>query len=125
MEKTPAKPGKQQRAMDFDRLSRLAKRRPKAFEALREKLIREAIASVPDGGQGLARLQFRIDGVRKRSPTPYLACLRISELMWQRFLALNDYVSRVGQAAEAAPAPLRQAQIVDLAAVRRRRQTAT
>ncbi len=74
-----------------DELWRLASDDPQAFEALRLALIENCINGAPERIQlDLRRLQFRVDGIRRRSRSPLGATLKIQALMWESFLDLND-----------------------------------
>ena len=73
--------------LDFAHLARLAREDPDAFESLRLELIRDLIESAPqDHRRRLAGLQWQIDQVRRRAGTPLAACLKLSELMWNKVL---------------------------------------
>ncbi len=110
---------------DFDRWSRLAKDKPEAFEAMRAALIRDAIERSADR-RAMSRLQFRIDGVRRKSRTPYQACLKLSEMMWHSFLELNDRLREIASsdpARHALPsAGQEDAEIIELAAAKQQRR---
>jgi len=72
------------RQIDFDEWAALASSNPEAFEARRRKIVNDFIASVPESRQPhLRRLQWRIDGVRRRARTPLAACMRLSNMMWE------------------------------------------
>jgi hypothetical protein len=72
---------------DFDEWARLARAEPEAFEQRRSELIEEIIGDAPAHMQQRLRgLQFRVEMERRRSRTPYAACLRLSRLMWEAFL---------------------------------------
>lgn len=72
-------------------LSQLARDNPQAFEALRSELIENVISSAPERLQlRLRQLQFRIDGIRRRSGSPLGALLKIQALMWESFLRLDE-----------------------------------
>lgn len=70
--------------IDFDEWAALANSSPDVFEARRRKIINDFIASAPASRQPhLRRLQWRIDGVRRRARTPLAACIRLSNMMWE------------------------------------------
>lgn len=72
---------------DFDRWSSLAEHDPESFERLRCEAIDGLIESVPvHMQQRLRGLQWRIDQVRGQSRTPMDACLRLSDMMWERLV---------------------------------------
>ena len=74
-----------------DALSRLARNDPQSFETLRLELIANAIDDAPEPVRlRLRQLQFRIDGIRRRSRSPLGATVKIQALMWESFLAMND-----------------------------------
>ncbi|MFZ2855893.1 MAG: DUF3135 domain-containing protein [Rhodocyclaceae bacterium] len=75
----------------FEELSRLARDDPQALEVLRGELINECIGKAPEHLRvALRRLQFRIDGVRRRSRTSLAAAVKLNALMWSEFLEMND-----------------------------------
>lgn len=72
---------------DFDEWVRLARSEPDMFERRRNELIEETIGDAPAHMQQRLRgLQFRVEMERRRSRTPYAACLRVSRMMWEAFL---------------------------------------
>jgi len=74
-----------------DTLARLARNAPQSFEALRLELIENCINRAPETIQHRMRqLQFRIDGIRRRSGSPLGTAIKIQRLMWDSFLRLND-----------------------------------
>ena len=71
--------------LDLDRLTRLAAEDPEAFEAERRRLVEALIESAPDHQrQRLRGLQWRVDTIRERAPTPMAACMKLSGMMWDR-----------------------------------------
>lgn len=81
---------------DFEHWARLAQSDPEAFETER----RAAVASIldeapPDIRRNLECLQWKIDQVRGRAPNPLSACMRISDLMWDRALGTGGLLSAV------------------------------
>ncbi len=69
---------------DFDHWRQLAEQDPAAFEALRRRILDEAISAAPGRRQErLRRLQWRIDQTRRTAANPLAACLRISAMMWE------------------------------------------
>lgn len=80
--------GSQQR--NFDAWSELARRDPVAFEARRRQAIEAAIRlASPKRQATLRRLQWRIDGVRRASPNPLAAAIRMSAMMHDSLAALH------------------------------------
>lgn len=88
----------------FDELSRLARDDPQALEALRGELVDECIGNAPEHLRlKLRRLQFRVDGVRRRSRTPLAAAVKLNVLMWVGFLEMNDALQDLVQGAQWRP----------------------
>ena len=76
---------------DHDALCRLARSDPQSFEFLRLELIERCIDDAPETIRlSLRQLQFRIDGIRRRSCSPLGAVVKINALMWESFLGMND-----------------------------------
>jgi len=75
-------------------LAQLAREDPPAYEALRCELIEDLVGSAPEGVRPrLLGLQFRIDGIRRLSPSPVSAAGKIFSLMWESFLQLDEELS--------------------------------
>lgn len=73
-------------AKDFEQWRRMAVENPARFEALRSELIEEQIASASSRCQRRLRgLQWRVDQLRAKSPTPMAACITLSSMMWDAF----------------------------------------
>lgn len=82
---------KQQSTFDFDEWCKLSKSDPASFEARRLESIEEFIRSVPDDKQQRLRcLQWKIDRVQDKMPTPLAACVAISDMMWDSLDHLNQ-----------------------------------
>ena len=81
--------------LEFDDWVDLARTDPASFEALRARLIDEAINRAPSAEQRrrLRGLQWRVDMVRSRSRTPIAACLDISAMMWDALLGEDGMVN--------------------------------
>jgi hypothetical protein len=96
--------------MDFDweTWSGLARFDPEAFERRRRDAIEALIASVPAHKRAaLDALQCRIELERRRSSSSLGACVRLSNLMWRRFVELQqalDALTRQGTSGSAMPA---------------------
>jgi len=76
---------------DFDQWATLARTRPDAFEELRRLTVELAILKRSRRNrERLKGLQWRIDRLRETAGSPLAACMRISQLMWDRFEDLND-----------------------------------
>ncbi len=81
-------------SLDYDALVRLAQENPAAYEEFRQQMIERLINAVPGREQTRLRgLQFQIDQMRNLAHTPLGATLTLYELMWQKFLALNNELS--------------------------------
>ena len=78
-------------SFNFDEWLDLSKRDPKTFETRRLESIEEFINSVPEDKQHRLRcLQWKIDRVREKMPTPLAACVAISDMMWDSLDRLNQ-----------------------------------
>lgn len=76
---------------NFDEWLDLSKRDPVSFESRRLESIEEFINSVPEDKQHRLRcLQWKIDRVRAKMPTPLAACVAISDMMWDSLDRLNQ-----------------------------------
>ena len=76
---------------NFDEWLDLSKRDPETFESRRLESIEEFISSVPEDKQHRLRcLQWKIDRVREKMPTPLAACVAISDMMWDSLDRLNQ-----------------------------------
>lgn len=85
-------------AFDFETWAHLAKHDKDEFERRREAAIEHLIASAPPSSQRRLRgLQFRIDMERRRAVTPLGACVRISEMMWDSVLKLQETLAGLPQ----------------------------
>jgi Protein of unknown function (DUF3135) len=67
---------------DFDAWSELARRDPSAFEEARRAAV-DALIAGSTGKNQLLRLQWRVDGERRRAKVPLKACLVLSGMMWE------------------------------------------
>ena len=71
-------------------LARLARDDPEAYESFRREMIQTFIDSAPARLKSrLTGIQFRVEGLRRLSPSGLGATVRIYELMWESFLTLN------------------------------------
>lgn len=76
---------------NFDEWLELSQRDPETFESRRLASIEEFINSVPQDKQHRLRcLQWKIDRVREKMPTPLAACVAISDMMWDSLDRLNQ-----------------------------------
>ncbi|MEN8170487.1 MAG: DUF3135 domain-containing protein [Pseudomonadota bacterium] len=72
--------------MDFEQWRKLASQDPDGFELMRHDMIEAAIDAASERlQQRLRGLQWRIDQVRRRSPSPMAACISVSNMMWESF----------------------------------------
>ena len=92
---------------DFDTLKRMAEQQPEALEALRVKLTKELLASVPEHRRRrLEGTQFLIDMTRRRAKNPLQCCVKLSALMWDSFYDLRATLNETPiEAVTAAPPP--------------------
>ena len=80
----------------FDELMIMARQQPEAFEQKRLQLIEALIASQPvDRQQNLRRLQWRIDQENRKSSSSMGRCVRLSEMMWERFNVMRAQLELV------------------------------
>lgn len=79
---------------DFDVWARLARTAPDEFEQRRRDAI-ESLISSSNNVRRLRGLQWRIDIERKRARTPLKSCLRISTMMWDAFMDLNNALKTI------------------------------
>ena len=77
---------------DFDAWAMLARTAPDDFEQRRRAIVESQILS-SDNDRRLRGLQWRIDIERKRAHTPLKSCLRLSTMMWDSFVDLNDVLN--------------------------------
>lgn len=69
--------------LDFDSAVALAIKDPEAFEEYRLKIIDTLIQRAPERTQlHLRRLQWRIKQVKRSSPNPFEACVKLQQMMW-------------------------------------------
>ncbi|MCE9550634.1 MAG: DUF3135 domain-containing protein [Betaproteobacteria bacterium] len=89
---------------DFDAWAMLARTAPDDFEQQRRAVVESQI-SRSDNVRRLRGLQWRIDIERERAHTPLKSCLRLSIMMWDAFVDLNNVLSTfVGNACESTSA---------------------
>jgi hypothetical protein len=76
-------PDKDITILDFDSAVALAIKDPVAFEEYRLNVIEALISRAPERTQlHLRRLQWRIKQVKRSSPNPFEACLKLQQMMW-------------------------------------------
>jgi hypothetical protein len=104
---------------EFGAWSRLARTDPAGFERARRDVLEKAIARGNDP-QRMRRMQWRLDAERRRARTPMKACLRLSNLMWEKLFALQDALNRaVGVAPTAGLGSSRRVRSAQLLAFQR------
>lgn len=112
--------------LDFDAAVELARKDPEAFERFRLDAIEALISKAPERTQlHLRRLQWRIEQVRKRSPNPTAACVKIHEMMWNSFAGqggLNESLQKFCSSAHGENSPMPKARVL---AFSRKKNTAT
>ena len=83
---------------DFESWSELASTDPEAFEKRRQSEIDKLIDAAPEASKlRLQRLQFRVDGIRRRSGSALGGCVAISELMWTEFAGQGGLLESLEQ----------------------------
>jgi hypothetical protein len=103
---------------DFDEWAMLARTAPDEFEQRRRALIESEIL-LSDNVHRLRGLQWRIDLEISRARNPMDACVRLSNMMWDSFMdlnqALNDCVGNDCASTRAASHSAQSAKIIHLA----------
>ena len=81
----------------FDELLTLAKKDPKALEALRTDHINSLIDNASENNQQRLRgLQFQIDAQREiHKDSPMGSCMKISQLMHETFAELRGHLNQL------------------------------
>ncbi len=92
---------------DFDTWVELAKASPEEFEARRREVIEDQIAN-SGNVRMLQGLQCRIEMERMRARTPLKSCLRLSTLMSDAFVNMNDVLNDFVYVRNKASQPLHQ-----------------
>ncbi|WP_261844423.1 DUF3135 domain-containing protein [Aliamphritea ceti] len=78
-------------SLDLDRIALLATTKPDVIDRYLRFKVRQILNQAkPDSRLMLERLQFRIDGIRRRAGSPMSACLQISKFMHEQLWELND-----------------------------------
>ena len=79
---------------DFEVLKRMARENPEGLESLRQKLIGEVLEGAsPEQRRRLEGLQFRIDVERRRAANPLAATIKLSAMMRDSLLRLQQAVN--------------------------------
>lgn len=90
--------------LDFNKWSKLAKTDPEAFEKKRLERIEELISQRPKEKQHhLRQLQWKIDMERKKCKNPMAACIKISQMMWDKHIEHRDILIKFTQGSVFAP----------------------
>jgi len=106
----------------FDDWARLASEDPDSFEAARRLMIDSLIESAPAPTQARLRgLQWQIDHLRTVAPTPLGACVKISNLMWQKLLGPDGLVAHLEHLGGGQEPPAKQAARAPVIPLRRPR----
>ena len=88
----------------FDALRRMAREDPAGLEALRKRLVAEVIDGAgPEQRRRLEGLQFRIDAERRCAKNPLAATIRLSALMRDSLLKLQQAIERPQHGRTATP----------------------
>jgi len=102
---------------DFDTWAMLARTAPDDFEQRRRAVIESQISS-SDNVRRLRGLQWRIDIEIRRAHTPLKSCLRLSTLMWDAFIDLNNswktLVGKDCKSTNVSSQPTRSAKVIHL-----------
>ncbi|HMM76728.1 MAG TPA: DUF3135 domain-containing protein [Gammaproteobacteria bacterium] len=89
----------------FDFWAKLAAEDPASFEEARQLMIDSLIESAPPERQPRLRgLQWQIDQVRARTPHPMGACVKISNMMWDKLLGADGLVEHLERLGSGQPA---------------------
>ena len=85
----------------FEHWARLAAEDPEEFERRRAEAIETFIAGAPESlRRRLTGLQWQVDQIRRQAKTPMAACLRLSNMMWDKVLAPNGLLDAVKHLSE-------------------------
>lgn len=83
---------------DFDTLRTMANQDPEGLERLRTRLVDELIGNAaPEHRSRLQGLQFQVDMERRRAANPMAACIKISSMMRDSLLRLQQAINEPGQ----------------------------
>jgi len=90
-------PDKRTEGFDFDHWARLASTDPEAFERERAALVARTIGEAPAASrERLRRLQWKVDQIRRTSPTPMAAFMRIYRMMWDSVEGPGGLIEALG-----------------------------
>ncbi len=85
-------------AFDFDYWKELYEADPDTFEAKREELLAEEIASSPEHLQRrLKGIQFELDMKRRKSDSPLESCMQMSCQMWDSFDLMRTHLNALAR----------------------------
>jgi len=100
---------------NFDELLSLATHNPLEFERLRTELCQKVIALAPDNIRPrLEGLQFTVDMERKRSGSSTSACMKLSSMMSESLLELQEALSNPEEYLRYHQSPKQSAEIIPL-----------
>lgn len=103
----------QSNRIDFDYWLQLAQDDPERFESLRSETLETCIKRATDSQQVRLRcLQWRIDRIREKTKNPMMACIRISDMMWDTFSHLATGYQHMEQLQKGQPGTLPSATIL-------------
>lgn len=81
---------------DFEKLSKLARNDPPAFEQLRKQLIEQLIQDAPQAHQiNLRRFQWRIEQENRHHHNSLGRCLKLSSMMTERLDYLRLQIDKL------------------------------
>jgi hypothetical protein len=84
-------------SFDFNAWAKLARTAPDKFEQQRRDFVDNYISNSNGNVRLLRGLQCRIDLERIRAGTPLKSCLRLTTLMWDAFIDLNNKLNTVAE----------------------------
>lgn len=88
----------------FDYWASLAADDPASFEEARRLMIESLIESAPAERQPRLRgLQWQIDQVRALTPSPLGACMKMSNMMWDKVLGAGGLVEHLEELGSGEP----------------------
>ena len=103
----------QSNRIDFDYWLQLAQDDPERFESLRSEILETCINRASNTQQARLRcLQWRIDRIREKTNNPMVACIRISDMMWDTFNNLANGYKHLEHLQQGRPSTLPSATIL-------------
>jgi len=104
----------------FDDWMRLAAEDPDSFEKARRLMIDSLIEAAPLPAQPRLRgLQWQVDQARTLTRNPLGACVRISNLMWQKLLGPDGLVEQLERLGSGEPTPCEGPETAQIIPLRR------